>query len=151
MRNLKEGDANMGVSKFGLGRNFLARAEHDSDIIGFVTDFAKENGVMTAIFTAIGALKYAKLGFYDQEGHEYLETSLSSPQEIASCLGNVSIREAKPFVHAHAVLVDSKGNTNAGHLLEGKVFAAEIHIFELVGKTVVRKNDAVTGLFLWDI
>lgn len=141
----------MGVRKFGLGRIFLARAEHDSDIIDFVTDLAKENGVMTATFTAIGALKYAKLGFYDQEGHEYLETSLSSPQEIASCLGNVSIKEAKPFVHAHAVLVDSEGKTNAGHLLEGKVFATEIHIFELVGKTVVRKYDAVTGLFLWGI
>jgi predicted DNA-binding protein with PD1-like motif len=141
----------MSVRQFSLGRNFMARAKHDSDIIDFLTDVAKENGIMTATFTAIGALKYAKLGFYDQERHEYLEILLSSPQEIASCVGNISIKEGKPFVHAHAVLADSEGNTKAGHLLEGKVFAAEVHLFELVGEKAVRKNDAVTGLFLWDI
>ena len=141
----------MGIREFNLGRKILVRAKHDADIIDFMTDLAKETGVMTATFTAIGALKYAKLGFYDQKRHEYLEILLSAPQEIASCVGNISIKEGKPFVHAHAVLADSEGNTKAGHLLEGKVFAAEVHLFELVGEKVVRKNDAVTGLFLWDI
>ena len=141
----------MGVRKFNLGRNFLVRAKHDSDIISFVTDVAKENGVMTATFTAIGALKYAKLGFYDQKIHKYVETVLSAPQEIASCVGNISVKEEETFVHAHAVLADSEGNTKAGHLLEGKVFAAEVHLSELIGEEVVRKNDEATGLFLWDI
>ena len=142
----------MGAGKFDLGRNFLVRAEHDADIIDFVTEVAKENGVMTATFTAIGALKYAKLGFYHQKRHEYVEMLLSAPQEIASCVGNISIKEGKPFVHAHAVLADSEGNTKAGHLLEGKIFAAEVHLSELlIGEKVVRKHDAVTGLFLWEI
>jgi predicted DNA-binding protein with PD1-like motif len=116
-----------------------------------VTDVAKKNGVMTATFTAIGALKHAKLGFYDQKKHEYLETLLSAPQEIASCVGNISLKGNEPFIHAHAVLADSEGNTKAGHLLEGKVFAAEVHLVELVGEKVARKNDAVTGLSLWDM
>ena len=127
------------------------RVKHDSEMINFVTEFAEKNAIMTATFTAIGALKCAKLGFYDQEKHEYLETLLSAPQEIASCVGNISLKEGKPFVHAHAVLADRKGNTKAGHLLEGKVFAAEVHLTELVGAKIVRKNDAVTGLSLWDI
>jgi predicted DNA-binding protein with PD1-like motif len=148
---LNDRDAKMSVRKFNLGRNFLVRVKHDSDIISFVTDVAKEKGVMTATFTAIGALKYAKLGFYDQKRHEYLETVLPAPQEIASCVGNISLKEEKPFVHAHAVLADSEGNTKAGHLLEGKVFAAEVHLSELIGQKVARKNDEVTGLFLWDI
>ncbi len=38
-----------------------------------------------------------------------------------------------------------------GHLLEGKVFAAEVHLVELVGKELVRKKDAITGLSLWDL
>lgn len=106
---------------------------------------------MTATFTAIGALKYAKLGFYDQKKHEYLETLLSTPQEIASCVGNISIKDCEPFVHAHAVLADQNCNTKAGHLHEGKVFAAEVQLTELLGEKLVRKNDAVTGLSLWDI
>ena len=141
----------MSFRKLDVGRIFLVRAKHDSEIIKFVTELAKKNAIMTATFTAIGALKCAKLGFYDQEKHEYLETLLLAPQEIASCVGNISIKEGEPFVHAHAVLADHNGNTKAGHLLEGKVFAAEIHLTELIGEKLVRKNDAVTGLSLWDI
>jgi hypothetical protein len=74
-----------------------------------------------------------------------------TPQEVASCIGNISIKEGEPFVHAHAVLADQNGNTKAGHLIEGKVFAAEIHLTELIGEELVRKDDAVTGLSLWKI
>ena len=137
--------------KFDVGRIFVVRAKYDSELIKFVTELAKNNEMMAATFTAIGALKNAKLGFYDQEKHEYLETLLLAPQEIASCVGNISIRDDEPFVHAHAVLADHDGNTKAGHLLEGKVFAAEVHVTELLGEKLVRKNDAVTGLFLWDL
>jgi predicted DNA-binding protein with PD1-like motif len=148
---LNKGEAKMGFRKLDVGRNLIARAEYDSDLIKFVTELAKKNEIMTATFTAIGALKNAKLGFYDQEKHEYLETLLSSPQEIASCVGNVSLKEGEPFVHAHAVLADQSGNTRGGHLLEGKVFAAEVHLIELLGTKIIRKNDVVTGLSLWDI
>jgi len=141
----------MSYRKLDVGRIILVRVKHDSEIIKFVTELAKKNSIMTATFTAIGALKWAKLGFYDQEKHEYLESSLLAPQEIASCMGNISIKEGEPFVHAHAVLADQNGNTKAGHLLEGKVFAAEIHLTELIGEELVRKNDAVTGLSLWKI
>jgi predicted DNA-binding protein with PD1-like motif len=141
----------MSFRKLDVGRNFLVRAKHDSDIIKFVTELAKKNAITNATFTAIGALKNAKLGFYDQETREYLETQLSTPQEIAACVGNISTKEGDPFVHAHAVLADRNGNTNAGHLLEGKVFAAEVHLIELVGEKLVRKHDSVTGLSLWDI
>ncbi len=141
----------MGSKKMSLGRIFLVRAEHDSDLIEFITDLARKREIATATFTAIGALKHAKLGFYDQEKHVYTEEVLSAPQEIASCIGNISTKENAPFVHAHAVLADQNGNTKAGHLLEGKVFAAEIHITELKGEKITRKKDNVTGLALWDI
>jgi len=141
----------MSFRKLEVGRIILVRVKHDSEIIKFVTELAKKNAIMTATFTAIGALKWAKLGFYDQEKHEYLESSLLAPQEIASCMGNISIKEGEPFVHAHAVLADQNGNIKAGHLLEGKVFASEIHLTELIGEELVRKNDAVTGLSLWEI
>jgi len=141
----------MSSRELGVGRNFLIRAEHDSDLIKSVAELAKKNEITTATFTAIGALKNAKLGFYNQKKHDYSETLLSTPQEIASCIGNVSMKDDEPFVHAHAVLADQNGNTNAGHLLEGKVFAAEIHLTELVGAKLIRKTDPVTGLSLWEI
>ena len=141
----------MKVRKVEMGRYFLALAEHNSDIIVFLTELAKKHKIMIAAFNAIGALKSAKLGFYDQEKHWFTETALLNPQEIACCVGNISIKEDEPFVHAHAVLVDQNGKIMAGHLLEGRVFAAEIHLTELLGERIFRKNDTLTGLSLWDI
>jgi len=137
-------------AKVDVGRSFIVRVKHDSDVIDFIVEFVRENGIMAATFTAIGALKWVKLAFYDQEKHEYLEALLSAPQEIACCVGNVSLKEGEPYVHAHAVLADADGNTKGGHLLGGKVFAVEVHLTELLGTRLVRKNDAVTGLWLWD-
>ena len=141
----------MKVKKVDVGRKFFVRADHNSDLIAFLTELAKVEKIMAAAFTAIGALKCAKLGFYDQKKHKYLENRLTSPQEIASCLGNISLKEGEPFVHAHAVLADQKGNIKAGHLFEGIVFAAEIYVTELLGERILRKNDDATGLSLWDI
>lgn len=137
--------------KVNAERRFLIRVKHDSDIIDFLTEFAKKNEITAATFTAIGALKSAKLGFYDQEKHAYLEESFSVPQEIASCIGNISLKENQPFTHAHAVLSDQDGNTHGGHLLEGRVFAAEVSLTELTGARLERKNDVVTGLSLWTV
>jgi predicted DNA-binding protein with PD1-like motif len=95
-------------------------------------------------------LKSAKLGFYDQEKHEYLEETLAAPHEIACSIGNISLKENKPFIHMHAVLTSQQGNTHGGHLLEGKVFAAEIHLIELTGAKIIRNNDDITGLALWE-
>ena len=140
----------MGTSfSVSIGRSFLLRVEYGEDIVQFLAKFSEKNEIAAATFTAIGALKSAKLGFYDQEKHEYREELLSTPQEIACCVGNISIKENKPFIHSHAALTNQKGNTHGGHLLEGKVFAAEIHLTELLGARIVRKNDATTGLSLW--
>lgn len=141
----------MAFFEFDVKRSFIVRAKHDCDLIRFVTELAEEEEITVAFFTALGAVKRAKLGFYDQEKHVYKEMVFDSPQEIASCVGNVSVRDGKPFVHAHAVLSDEEGNTRAGHLFEATVFAGEVHLLELRGPRLERKHDDVTGLFLWDV
>ena len=134
-----------------VGRVFIVRVEHDAELMSFIANLARKHHITSATFAAIGALKLAKLGFYNQLTHEYMEDLLVTPQEVASCTGNVSFKDGTPFVHAHAVLSDQNGSTRGGHLIEGKVFAAEVHLFELLGEKVERKKDDVTGLSLWDI
>lgn len=128
----------------------MLRAEHGSDLVESLTEFAKENGIEAASFTAVGALKRAKLGFYDQDSHEYQEMEIDHPCEIASCIGNVSLKDGEPFVHAHAVLADEDGRAKGGHLSESEVFAAEIHLQVLDGPRLDRKHDEITDLSLWE-
>lgn len=139
----------MREAEFKLGRCLLVRLKHGSEVNAEILDIAKDNKIHTATFTLIGALKHAKIAYYNQAKKEYKLMELQGPHEISSCTGNVSLRENKPFVHAHVVLADEHGSTKSGHLLEGIVFAAELHLQELVGTKLEREHDDTTGLALW--
>ncbi len=132
------------------GRVFLVRVDHNTDLIQYLSDFAKMQKINAAAFTAVGAFKSAKLGFYDQKTCLYIEHEYEEPLEIASLAGNVSLKDSQPFVHAHAVLTNAVGKAMGGHLVKGRVFAAEVHLFELLGPKIERRFDAVTGLSLWN-
>ena len=135
--------------EFGASKELVLRFKEDVDLVQSITEVAKSKGVKAGTFTAIGALKSAKLGYYDQRSHEYREIKIEAAMELASCTGNISLKGGEPFVHAHAVLSDEKGNTRAGHLLEGIVFAAEVHLTQLEGPGLERRYDKVTELMLW--
>ncbi len=135
---------------YKLGRFFLCGLEHNSAFVQSIKRFAKEKRVTMAVFTVIGAVKHAKLACYDQVKHEYQQIKLDKPLEIASCFGNLSLKDGKPFVHVHAVLADATGKTYAGHLINATVFAAELHLQELLGNKLEREYDQTTGLALWE-
>jgi len=131
------------------GQSFLARLDSGAEIIGQITDLARERQIESGTFSAIGALTRADLGYYDQAAHVYHVTPVDEPVEIAACLGNISLLEGRPFVHAHAVLANGRGRSWAGHLVRGTIFAAEVYLQELSGLPLKRVPDSITGLKLW--
>jgi predicted DNA-binding protein with PD1-like motif len=139
----------MSVFECDAAKDVMVRLRHDADLVQSMTELARSRGIEAGSFTAIGALKRARIGYYYQKNHKYREMEIESPHEIVSCIGNVSLSEGKPFVHVHVVLADEKGNTRAGHLLQGTVFAAEVHVRQLEGLKLEREHDEATGLWLW--
>lgn len=137
------------VQELRSGRCFLCSLDHDAEIVASITNLAERLGVEVGAVAAIGALKRAEIGYYDQENHEYRAIEIDRPMEIASLIGNLSIRDGKPFLHAHAVLADSEGNVRGGHLSSGTVFAAEVYLQELLGRPPERRHDPATDLYLW--
>ena len=131
------------------GREFLVRLNHNSDLLDSIKSFAESRKVRLGVFIAIGALKEAKISFYDQTKKEYIKKDLNEPVEIASLVGNLSIKDDTVFAHAHASLSDKNGQTVSGHFECGKIFACELYLRELVGEDLVRAFDEVTGLSLW--
>jgi hypothetical protein len=146
---MKAGHDSRDVFEFTGNKELMVRLKYDADLIQSITELARSKRIEAGSFTAIGALKSARLAYYDQRGHEYRETRVDSACELASCTGNISIKDGMPFAHIHVVLADDAGNTRAGHLLEGIVFAAEVHLRQLEGPKLERKYDEVTGLSLW--
>jgi predicted DNA-binding protein with PD1-like motif len=148
---MKVGSDPTGLFEYDASKELIVRLKHDADLVQSITELAKNKRIEAGSFTAIGALKRARLGYYDQRSHEYREIKIDSPCEMASCAGNVSLKSGEPFVHAHVVISNEKGETKAGHLLEGIVFAAEVHLRQLEGRKLERKYDKVTGLSLWNM
>lgn len=134
---------------FKQGRCLLVRLDHGADIVKQISDLLDKEKIEVATFCAIGALAEADIAYYDQVSHEYKKISINEPVELVSCTGNVSLRDGRPFLHAHAALTLSDGKVMGGHLTSGRVFAAEAFVQELLGEPLIREHDSATGLYLW--
>ena len=135
---------------YETGKVILERLPHDSDFLEAMTELAGRGGIKLGTISAIGAVKRAKIGFYDQKTREYQEKEILEPMEISSCLGNISLKDGEIFVHAHVTLADKEGRVLGGHLAPGTIiFAAECRITELKGESLKRSYDDITGLSLW--
>ena len=139
-----------GFREVSAGRAFVGRLETGSDLVEEIERYCAEQGVVAAQVTVIGAVRKAAFAFYEQDDHRYLELSSETHHEIVGFTGNISLRDDKPFLHAHATFADAAGATVGGHLLRGcEVFAAEVMIREIAGVSLVRMPDEKTGLALW--
>ncbi|MFH1347674.1 MAG: PPC domain-containing DNA-binding protein, partial [Candidatus Margulisiibacteriota bacterium] len=132
-------------------RIFLGRFETDADLLEELTSFCKKENIRLGTFSVIGAVKCAKLGYYNQEEQKYAGcVELDKKLEVVSCSGNISLRDGEIMVHAHIVLADWEGKAFGGHLMPGTIiFAAEFHVQELVGAELHREKEPKTGLPLW--
>jgi len=151
LENVAEGvGERMMVRQYRLGRQFVARLDHDADLLKYLEEFAARNEIRVGHFAVIGAVKSGAIGFYDQGDKSYRIVRLDRHLEIAGCLGNISLRDGKPAIHAHISLADESGATFSGHLMEGTVvFAGELWATELLGDDLERVPDDLTKLALW--
>jgi len=139
-----------GFQEVGAARGFVGRLDTGSDLVGEIESFCAEQGVVAAQVTVIGAVRQARYAYYEQNDRRYRELGSQTHHEIVGFTGNVSLKENRPFLHAHATFADAAGETVGGHLLRGcEVFAAEVMIREMSGASLVRMPDEETGLALW--
>lgn len=133
------------------GRKIMGRLAKGEDLLTALSRVARENRISLGEVQAIGAVSQARVGYYHQTERKYYFLDLPSPLEIASLMGNISVKDGESMVHAHVTLSDGEGRAFGGHLAEGTlVFACEFTIQEYQSATpLVRRMDDPTGLFLW--
>jgi len=132
------------------GRIWVGRLATGDDLVDEIERVCSEKEVRAAWVSALGAVKHASFAYYEQDERRYLELGSDEHHEITGFVGNISIRDDRPFLHAHATFAARNGETVGGHLLHGcEVFVAEITIREMTGVELVRTPDEVTGLALW--
>ncbi len=95
--------------------------ETDDEVAEGLVEFAKENRLGGAHFTAIGGFRDVTLGYFDWQQKKYLPIPVGDQVEVLSLIGDVALQQGKPKVHAHVVVGLSDGSTRGGHLLKAYV------------------------------
>jgi predicted DNA-binding protein with PD1-like motif len=88
------------------------------EVMAGLCDFAKEYNLEASDFSALGAFSSAILGFFDIDEKTYRKIPVDEQVEVLSLLGNITLDQGEPKVHAHVVLGLADGTTRGGHLLE---------------------------------
>jgi hypothetical protein len=123
--------------------------ERGEDLLEGLDRAVKELGLQAGTLQVIGALEKATVGYFDPAAKEYQPVS-TGHVEIASGLGNVSLRDGEPFIHLHLVLSGPDGPALGGHAMEGcKAFVVEAYFRALAGPPPVRQESPAHGLKIW--
>ncbi|MFH1102492.1 MAG: PPC domain-containing DNA-binding protein [Pseudomonadota bacterium] len=135
---------------YNAGRRFAGLLPEGEDLIASIMRLCIQHSVRMAVFSIIGAVRFATYGTFDQRQKVYVTRTEEGSFDILSCTGNVSQKDGKPQVHAKILLGDEKGNITGGHLFsETLVFYAEFDLLEMIMEPYERTYDEQTGLFLW--
>lgn len=127
-------------------RTFALVFDEGEEVAAGLQRFAEEQNLTAARFTAIGALSYAVVGFFDLEKRDYHRIEIAEQVEVLSLIGNIALHGAEKKVHAHIVLGRADGATLGGHLLEGRVRPTLEVIVVESPNWLQREMDEKTGL-----
>jgi hypothetical protein len=115
-----------------------------------LTQFAAQYHVQSAHFTAIGAFRDARLGFYDPQKKMYRLIPIDTQVEVVSLVGDIAQLDGKPAVHIHCVVSMPDGRALGGHFLSAHVRPL-LEVFVTADPVALhKKHDDATGLSLMD-
>jgi predicted DNA-binding protein with PD1-like motif len=132
-------------------KSYVLAFHRGDEVMAGLTEFARQQHMTTAHFTAIGSFYKPTLAWYDVARKAFKTIPVDSEVEVASLIGNITAdQNNSPLVHIHCVVADSNGKTTGGHLLEGPV-GVTLEVFLTAEPTTVHKvTDEELGVKLID-
>jgi uncharacterized protein len=127
-------------------RHFAVILAPGDEILGGLTDFAEQEHLAAAQFTAIGGVKDATLGFFDKERQQFRKIPVETQAEVTSLVGDIAWFGDHPVVHAHMNVALPDGSVRGGHLLRAHVWPTlEVMVVESP-RPLHKEHDAERGL-----
>ena len=111
--------------------------------------FAEVKGIGCAWMNGIGALENPEIGYYSLEDKAYHRKTFKGEYELTSLIGNITLKEGKPFSHAHITFSDTEFRVFGGHLFNADITAAGEFIMQFGSDEIDREMNTEIGLPLW--
>jgi|SRR5579871_4930797 len=131
-------------------RTFAVVMGTGDETLKTLTAFAAEQRLQASQFTAIGAFSRAVVAYFDWNAKQYRNVSVDEQVEVLSMIGDVTIDEGKPKLHAHVVLGKADASAHGGHLIEGFVRPTLEVVLTELPRHLRRRFDPASGLALID-
>jgi predicted DNA-binding protein with PD1-like motif len=134
-----------------FGTRYQVRLETDEPLVESLTPWLVDQGVEYASVTGLGAVRHATFSWFNWEEKRYETHDFDEQMEVLSLVGNVTIRENAPFLHAHVSLGHRDLSLTGGHLNE--LVARPLLEIWLAQEdaTVTRVLDESCGLYVMDL
>ena len=129
-------------------RVFMTLAKGDN-INKTFESFAEVKGIGCAWLNGIGALENPEIGYYSLEDKAYHRKTFKGEYELTSLIGNITLKEGKPFSHTHITFSDTEFRVFGGHLFNANITAAGEFIMQFGSDEINREMNAEIGLPLW--
>src|SRR5262249_48268764 len=130
-------------------KTFAIIMESGDEIVDELTRLARAEHFGASTFKAIGALSYVHLGWFNWDTKQY-ETAieLTEQVELLSLIGDISLEEGDPQVHAPLTVGRRDGKAYGGHLLKAIVRPTCELILNESPAHLQKRFDAAAGIAL---
>ena len=124
----------------------LAKGDYINRTLETIADI---KGVGSAWLNGIGAIENPEIGLYSMRDRSYHRKQFIGEYELTSLIGNITLKESKPFAHSHITFSDTDYHVFGGHLFDAKITAAGEFIMHVNKSDITRKMNKHIGLPLW--
>lgn len=111
-----------------------------------ILKIAERERIRTARVEAIGGVKKLRIAFFNHESKKYEEHDYEEFLEVTGLLGNVTLKEGRPFLHMHGTFGRRDTTVVGGHLVSATVFPLLELVITRAENTARKKFNKKLGL-----
>ncbi|HEY6282955.1 MAG TPA: DUF296 domain-containing protein [Nitrososphaerales archaeon] len=111
-----------------------------------ILTIAIKEKIDTARVEAIGGVDKLRLATYNRVTKKYDEYDYQEFLEVTSLIGNITLKDGKPFLHAHGNFGRMDRSVIGGHLISADVFPLLEVVITRTENRALRKFDEDLGL-----
>lgn len=134
-----------------FGNTYVVRMEIGDDIPVEIMRLARDEKILLASVSGIGATDSFRTGVFDLEKKAYDEKTYTGNHEITALCGNITTMNEQAYVHLHINCAGADGKIVGGHLLAARVSLTAEIIVHCAEGSVDRVRDEELKINILDI
>ena len=134
-----------------MGDRVQVRFASGEQLVAPLLAWLTEEGIGYSTITGLGAVRSARVSYWNADTQEYEAHDLPEQMEVVSLIGNVTIKEGAPFLHIHVTLGKRDLSIIGGHLNDLTVHPNLELWLRPEDEAVERRLDEACGLYVMQL